>query len=205
MMTVGPWKSARLEAYDYRIDDVRVDYDFVRDAHDQAKVRVRGELVSGHDCTAPGKVAWTLRDADKSTVASGEQSVPGSSIDIRFQVQHVKAWYPKGYGTQSLYELELRLIEVRSAVRRGQLLVLICSHPKPMLLPPLRPESRSAPSSSSKNRSSIKKARRSCSKSTVFASFAEAAIGSRQTASSQRSATSDTEPGSSSWQVYFHS
>ena len=111
MMTVGPWKDLRLQMYDYRIDDVRVDYDFVGDDYDTVNMRIRGEVVSASEKYGGG-LEWKLQDGQGRIVGEGAASITGSAFDVTAKVGGISAWYPKGYGDQAMYTLHLHLSDV---------------------------------------------------------------------------------------------
>jgi beta-mannosidase len=118
MMTVGPWKAIRIETYEYRLSDVRVDYDFEDDGFSQVAGRVRGEIISSSKDIA-GKMTWTLADADGKIVAAGEEAVAGSTIDFAMKLDDVAAWYPRGYGPQPMYKLSLAFSSVSTETNAG--------------------------------------------------------------------------------------
>lgn len=118
MMTVGPWKAIRIETYEYRLSDVRVDYDFEDDGFSQVAGRVRGEIISSSKNIA-GKITWTLADADGKIVAAGEEAVAGSTFDFAMKLDDVAAWYPRGYGPQPMYKLSLAFSRVSNETNAG--------------------------------------------------------------------------------------
>ncbi|KAL2141466.1 hypothetical protein VTI28DRAFT_2389 [Corynascus sepedonium] len=120
-LTCGPWKPVRLETYLSRFEDVRVDYEVrtIQEGEGTASVEA---MVHAH-VTSPaaaeleiefvleGERVVTLRDR------RGQGDLTGNAADSswryassRLRIEKAELWWPRGYGSQTLYDLKLRLI-----------------------------------------------------------------------------------------------
>nr|XP_019043746.1 hypothetical protein I302_08327 [Kwoniella bestiolae CBS 10118]OCF22676.1 hypothetical protein I302_08327 [Kwoniella bestiolae CBS 10118] len=106
MMTVGPWKAINLETYDIRLDEIRIDDSLTGEAYDHAKLAASFTL-SDTDAEAH-QLEITLKDASGQTIRTVRDHPV--SEKLRWDLgKDVKAWYPRGYGDQPLYDLEVQL------------------------------------------------------------------------------------------------
>lgn len=106
MMTVGPWRETFVESYDVRLDEIRIDTTLSDEKYDQASLTAQ----IAHSGTSSGYTYDAyLRDAEGKVVESVEDQLPTQKIEWSFSEGQVDAWYPKGYGKQALYALEVVL------------------------------------------------------------------------------------------------
>ncbi|MFL5733903.1 MAG: glycosyl hydrolase 2 galactose-binding domain-containing protein [Chloroflexia bacterium] len=105
---VGIWKDVRLEGYSHaRLQEVHL-----RQRHAEGRVTVEARVTI--ERWSEEALAVTTRiTAPDGEVLAGEAAVaPGSSEAlVRVVVQQPKLWWPKGYGEQPLYQVEVELIE----------------------------------------------------------------------------------------------
>ena len=118
----GIWRSVRLEAYESRMDDVRIS---------QSISGHEGELTVGvtfvHTKPLRGFVECVLQERGSGETvrarvrADGSES-PDGSCTATLKVPHVHLWWPRGFGAQSLYDLKIRYMSsegnVHEEVRR---------------------------------------------------------------------------------------
>ncbi|WWC73873.1 uncharacterized protein I206_107845 [Kwoniella pini CBS 10737] len=108
MMTVGPWKDIHLEAYDARLEDVRVDTTLSGAGYDHATLEAHFST-SGK---AELKLDLELQDISGKVIRS-VQSHPAEDVLNWNLGQEVKGWYPIGYGDQNLYQLKIELKDAK--------------------------------------------------------------------------------------------
>lgn len=97
MNTCGPWREVRLETYQTRIHDLRVDYKL-----DDNLKTVQGTLRAFVEGPSGGTVVFAVYDGDKM-VFKESANVSESVAQVEFHVNNPKLWYPHGYGDQPLY------------------------------------------------------------------------------------------------------
>ena len=123
--TCGPWRPVRLEVYQSRVADLRVDY-----ALDDDLKRATGTLTAKTEGSSAQKVAFTVRYGE-DVVFEGSADVSNNAAQLDFQVEDVRLWYPHGYGDQPLYTVtatakaegvELDRVMRRTGFRRGELI-----------------------------------------------------------------------------------
>jgi beta-mannosidase len=108
-MTVGPWKSVFLHTYQSRISDLDIRTAFNGDS---IKVDVNVEVSPA----AEGKAVVTLPGLSKTFEAHFDKNgVAKASLDLN--MKDVELWYPVGYGTQKLYDIEVKAHDSVSARR----------------------------------------------------------------------------------------
>ncbi|KAK5990024.1 Beta-mannosidase B [Cladobotryum mycophilum] len=107
LMTAGPWKPVYLERYVARIDDV------------WARNQVSEDLKS---CSGSifARVAGSTREGDRVVVTLAKDGSPvfekevqvtdTGLVEIPFRIEQPELWYPLGYGAQSRYQLQARLL-----------------------------------------------------------------------------------------------
>ncbi|PTB64284.1 glycoside hydrolase family 2 protein [Trichoderma citrinoviride] len=109
LMTAGPWKPVALETYVARVDDVWAQSNVSEDLKTVSGflfARVGGELSPPDD-----QVSLTLSMDGKTVfqqtvdVASAEDGL----VKVPFKLEEPKLWYPRGYGSQSRYQLNAKL------------------------------------------------------------------------------------------------
>lgn len=101
-MTCGPWRAVRLETYDVRISDVRIDYEV-----SQSLKSVSGSIVVHLEgCGAKSVNISATAVEDGKTVFKGTAGVSSMGhAELQFRINDPKLWYPHGYGKQTLYEV----------------------------------------------------------------------------------------------------
>jgi beta-mannosidase len=122
--TCGPWREVRLETYQARVIDVRLDYrleDSLKSVHGTISAVVEGSSVKS--------VTFRVQDGDKQ-VFKETANVSDGLARVDFHVNNPKLWYPHGYGEQPLYkvtatvsadQVELHSITRRTGFRKGEL------------------------------------------------------------------------------------
>lgn len=123
--TCGPWREVRLETYQARIDDLRVDYQL----EDSLK-SVKGTISATVEGPSVDSVSFAVHDGEK-LVFKESAKVSDGLAKIEFHVNNPKLWYPHGYGEQPLYKItatalndDVKLHEVsrRTGFRKGELI-----------------------------------------------------------------------------------
>jgi beta-mannosidase len=123
--TCGPWREVRLETYQARIQDLRVDYKLSGDLKS-----VKGTITARVEGESARNVAFAVSDGDK-LVFKESTKVSGGVAKVEFHVNSPKLWYPHGYGAQPLYkitatalagEVELHEVSRRTGFRKGELI-----------------------------------------------------------------------------------
>lgn len=128
LLTAGPWRAVRLEAYSARVADLHCPVVLSADLQ-QATFPVRVEL----ETTAaldPSTLHLALYDPDGQLLDEATLPVAGDELHHTFTQTSPDLWWPRGYGEQPLYRLVATLLqgtkeldrrEVRLGVRRVQL------------------------------------------------------------------------------------
>jgi beta-mannosidase len=113
--TCGPWREVRLETYQARIKDLRVDYEL----NDSLK-SVQGTISARIEGSAQ-KVTFAVYDGDKMTFKESA-TISNGVAKVEFHVNSPKLWYSHGYGGQPLYRVTATIsangVEVHQATRR---------------------------------------------------------------------------------------
>ncbi|WP_121749016.1 glycoside hydrolase family 2 protein [Streptomyces sp. E2N166] len=106
LVTAGIWRPVRLERWSTaRLADVRP-LVTVDDATGRVEVRVEVER------TAQGTArSLAVRATVGDGLAEARGAVEGTHAVLTLEVPDVSLWWPRGYGDQPLYDLELALIE----------------------------------------------------------------------------------------------
>jgi beta-mannosidase len=97
--TCGPWRSVRLETYQSRISDLRVDYTL-----DQSLKSVKGTITAKVEGPSAEAVAFEVHIGDE-LVFNESAKVSDGVAKVEFHVKEPKLWYPHGYGQQPLYKV----------------------------------------------------------------------------------------------------
>jgi beta-mannosidase len=123
--TCGPWRDVRLETYQTRIEDLRVDYKL-----DDSLKTVRGTISVRVEGSAAQHVTFAVYDEDQ-LVFKESANINDDMAKVEFHVNNPKLWYPHGYGGQPLYKVaatvsigETNVHEVvrRTGFRRSELI-----------------------------------------------------------------------------------
>jgi beta-mannosidase len=118
LMTSGPWRPVRLEAYSARIVDLHTPTEVSSDLH-SAQVSVAIKL---EGATIGNLVAHVvLQDPAGAVVAEVKLPVSASEVTHTFNVAAPRLWWPRGYGEQQLYRVNVSLLsDGRELDRREQ-------------------------------------------------------------------------------------
>jgi len=123
--TCGPWREVRLEVYEARIDDLRIDYEL-----DESFKSVTGTLLAKIEGASAKSVSFAVHDGEK-LVFNESTDINDGIAKVEFHVKNPKLWFPHGYGEQPLYkisatvsadDMELDKVSRRSGFRRGELI-----------------------------------------------------------------------------------
>jgi beta-mannosidase len=122
--TCGPWREVRLETYQARVEDVRVDYKL-----DDSLKSVQGTISAVLEGASAKKVTFKVQDGDNQ-VFKETADVSNGVAKVEFHVNNPKLWFPHGYGEQPLYkvtatvsagDVDLHSITRRTGFRKGEL------------------------------------------------------------------------------------
>jgi beta-mannosidase len=102
--TCGPWREVRLETYQARIDDLRVDYKL-----DDTLKTVQGTISARVEGSSGQSVVFAVYDGDK-LVFKESADISNGTAKVEFHVNNPKLWYPHGYGEQPLYKVTAKAI-----------------------------------------------------------------------------------------------
>lgn len=124
--TCGPWREVRLEVYEARIEDLRIDYELSESLNS-----VKGTLSAKIEGASAKSVRFSVQDGGK-LVFNESTDVSDGVAKVEFHVENPKLWFPHGYGEQPLYQIsatvstddgiELDKATRRSGFRRGELI-----------------------------------------------------------------------------------
>ena len=114
--TSGIWRDVRLEAWSHaRIGDVRPQTTLHADDSASLVLRVETEPESE---PKPLALRYRVIDPDNGTIAGGTfEGVTGGDIATAcVAIEKPKLWWPRGYGKQPLYVVEIDLLDEQSRV-----------------------------------------------------------------------------------------
>lgn len=117
--TCGPWRQVRLETYQARIADIRVNYEVAATLGS-----VSGSIVVSVEGNSGKTVNVTASTFDGDTpVFKGTAEVSDDgTARVEFHINDPKLWYPHGYGSQTLYNVKASIYnddgELDNAIRR---------------------------------------------------------------------------------------
>lgn len=123
--TCGPWREVRLETYQARVADVRVDYKL----SDSLK-SVQGTIAAVVEGSSAKSVTFEVQDGNKQ-VFKEVARVNDGVAKVEFHVNNPNLWYPHGYGEQPLYkftatvsadEVNLHSVTRLTGFRKGELI-----------------------------------------------------------------------------------
>jgi beta-mannosidase len=103
----GIWKPIRLEIYSARIDDLRASVSLASDLK-SATVGV-GLSIAPHHCDdLEAKITISLHG---TTISESSCTVPSDRFAFyKFVIDSPSLWMPAGYGSQKLYDVQVRLV-----------------------------------------------------------------------------------------------
>jgi len=97
--TCGPWRSVRLETYQSRVSDLRIDYTL-----DESLKSVKGTIAAKVEGPSGEAVAFEVHIGE-DLVFNETAKVSDGVAKVEFHVKEPKLWYPHGYGQQPLYKV----------------------------------------------------------------------------------------------------
>jgi beta-mannosidase len=105
LMTAGPWKDIRLEAYSTRISNVHCPTEVSPDLQ-KAILPIQVELAGNTD---QSQVQLTLLDPSGHVVHQSKHA-GAQTLKHQLKVPQPQLWWPNGYGQQPLYRLKVELL-----------------------------------------------------------------------------------------------
>jgi beta-mannosidase len=116
LMCAGIWKPIRLEAYSARILDIRTDVSFSAD-YTSAVVHVSTETESVGKNKLHAKIAISLdgKVVGETTGIVGRDGKASADLTIK----QPSLWMPAGYGSQSLYQVDVTLSSTNELLDEG--------------------------------------------------------------------------------------
>ncbi|KAK4632621.1 Beta-mannosidase B [Fulvia fulva] len=124
--TCGPWKAVRLETYQARVDDLRVDYE-VNSTFDKVSGTIVATIEGGSGKTVEFTASLKGERVFKHSAEVGSDGL----AKVEFHINKPKLWYPHGYGAQALYDIsatvttgehKLHTLSKRTGFRKGELI-----------------------------------------------------------------------------------
>ncbi|KAF2715713.1 glycoside hydrolase family 2 protein [Pleomassaria siparia CBS 279.74] len=122
--TCGPWRAVRLETYQSRISDLRIDYRL-----EESLESVKGTIAAKVEGPSGDVVGFEVHSGD-GLVFKESAKVSDGVAKVEFHVNDPQLWYPHGYGDQPLYKVtatvsadgvDLHHSARRTGFRRGEL------------------------------------------------------------------------------------
>jgi beta-mannosidase len=114
--TCGPWRDVRLETYQSRVEDLRVDYKL-----DDSLKSVQGMISARVEGLSAQSVTFVVYDGNRQ-VFKETAKISDGAAKVEFRVNNPKLWYPHGYGEQPLYKVTATVsmgkVDVHQASRR---------------------------------------------------------------------------------------
>lgn len=106
LMCAGIWKPIRIEVYSAKILDIRTDVDFTPDLK-SAKLQVNAETENVGKHKLHVRVAVSL-NGNSIAETTGTINQDGK-VSVEVTIDHPSLWMPSGYGSQSLYDIDVIL------------------------------------------------------------------------------------------------
>ncbi|HEU5367954.1 MAG TPA: glycoside hydrolase family 2 protein, partial [Ktedonobacterales bacterium] len=123
LITAGPWRPIRLEAYTQRIEDVHCPAEVAPDLG-SAALPVSVTLASNRSSDAAEGAGLTVRlelfGPANEAVAAATLPVVGKQVEHRFDIASPELWWPRGAGAQPLYRLVATLQQDDAALDRRE-------------------------------------------------------------------------------------
>lgn len=113
LMTAGPWRAVRLEAYTGRITELHCPVTVTEDLQ-TATLPVTVTVEGTH--SAGTSIALALYDPAGVLIDQATLPVNSPSVNHTFTVTNPRLWWPRGYGEQALYQLEATLQQGESVL-----------------------------------------------------------------------------------------
>lgn len=111
--TAGIWRDIRLEAWDARLDDVKITQQHSAAGSENNQVALNVRTTTQGLADAKSKLRATLQ-FEGQTVASSEAdapATPGEAAGLKLDVPDVQLWWPNGLGDQPLYDCTVELLD----------------------------------------------------------------------------------------------
>jgi beta-mannosidase len=112
-MTVGPWKPISFHTYQNRITDI-----FVRSqVSESLDVNLKVDFTLSEK--APGFASFILKKTDGTSVVEAIEMPTDTAqcqLAFHFAPGDLQLWYPKGYGEQPLYKVEVQITDTVSTI-----------------------------------------------------------------------------------------
>ncbi|EIW73529.1 hypothetical protein TREMEDRAFT_42399 [Tremella mesenterica DSM 1558] len=109
LLTTGPWRSIKLETHSYRLEEVKVVADLIGPQYNVATLSAKATVSPSLPSTSSHRIGYTLRTLDKKVIKDDTLLVD-EELKWKFSNDEVEAWWPINYGSQTLYELETKLL-----------------------------------------------------------------------------------------------
>ncbi|KAL1865829.1 hypothetical protein Plec18167_009267 [Paecilomyces lecythidis] len=108
LMTAGIWKTARLEVYSVRIDDIRTEIQLSKDRQ-QATVMSFAQISS--DTSTAYRAVFTLHSMGHEIERKLVSIDANGKAEANINISNPQLWWPNGYGPQTLYEISVSVIK----------------------------------------------------------------------------------------------
>lgn len=106
LMDAGIWKPVRLEMYSARIHDVRADVTVASDYQSaNLDISTRCESTYAHGLEARFKISLEGKTISESSCPVS----PTGHASVRSDIERPSLWMPAGYGSQTLYDVQVTL------------------------------------------------------------------------------------------------
>lgn len=110
----GPWQPISLLSYQGRISDIRMDYDFSTDLT-AANLTMKAFI----DTCPPGsKVSFTVQERPSGPLYSTTAVPNAGTAVVTINIHDINLWWPRGYGSQSLYQVRVSLVHGDSDIHQ---------------------------------------------------------------------------------------
>ncbi|KAK4449578.1 hypothetical protein QBC34DRAFT_350709 [Podospora aff. communis PSN243] len=115
LVTCGVWKEVRVEVYEVRIGEVRLDYE-VELGKDGGEAMVGMKVsvgVEGGEVEGVGVKVVLGMEGEEEVVMKGVWERGEGGLVFRGKgviLERARLWWPKGYGEQNIYELRVQLL-----------------------------------------------------------------------------------------------
>ncbi|KAH9879445.1 hypothetical protein IAQ61_001263 [Plenodomus lingam] len=114
LMTCGPWKPICLETYTTRLSDLWVNYELSGDLKSTA-VKLSVQHDGPVEKLLVGILDTTTKEViRKKLVEVNSQSASGQ-VEHTFNIDNLNLWWPLGYGSQHLYEVQVQAMGVSTS------------------------------------------------------------------------------------------
>ncbi|KAK8210952.1 hypothetical protein IWZ01DRAFT_435378 [Phyllosticta capitalensis] len=105
LITSGIWKEVRLETYQAKLEDVRIDYELDQDLKKAGGV-ITSNVEGGEGCTVSIRGQLDGKNVFKVDAPVDDHGIARA----RFSIDSAALWWPHGYGEQPLYSIQTTLL-----------------------------------------------------------------------------------------------